>query len=109
MFKFERKQTVGPGVAPMTADAIEAWLVNRLGEYLQIPSEEINVDEPFSNYGLDSMAAVKLAAELEDIAGRQLSPTLVWDYPTVRAVVQHVTSGKERPAGDLQQAEALKS
>jgi hypothetical protein len=41
---------------------------------------------PFSYYGLTSIDAVVLAAELQDWLGSPVSPTLTWEYPTVSAV-----------------------
>src|SRR5947207_13000241 len=100
------EQSGDPHVLPMTAEAIEAWLVNRLAECLEVPPEEISIDEPFANYGLDSMAAVRLAGDLEDLAGRELPPTLVWDYPTIRAVSLYAAS-TEQPAAEAPQSEAV--
>ena len=66
------------------ADEIEALLVSRLAEALNVPADQIDVDEPFSRFGLDSPSAIALSAELEDWLGVLLSPTLPYDYPTIR-------------------------
>jgi acyl carrier protein len=90
---FGRKPAI-PTVPP-TEDAIRVWLVERLATQFAVAPEEIDVRETFSNYGLDSRTAVSLSGELERWLGRTLSPTLVWDYPTIELVARHLASGDD--------------
>ncbi len=76
---------------PPTAAEIKDWLVSYLGELLEIEPDEVDVTTPFDRYGLDSSAAVGLTGDLEDWLGRELDPTLMYDYPTVEALVQHLS------------------
>ena len=76
----------------VTADEVRQWLVTKVAEQLDVPPDEVSVERPWAEFGLDSRTAVALAGELEVFVGRELSPTLVWDYPTIEAVVQHVTA-----------------
>ncbi|HEY9857226.1 MAG TPA: acyl carrier protein [Stenomitos sp.] len=71
--------------APITRQALEDWLVERLTQDLNL-EQEIDVRRPFSYYGLDSVMAISLAADLEDMLGRELEPTLLWDFPTIEAL-----------------------
>ena len=41
---------------------------------------------PLAGFGIGSLQAVRLAAELEEWLGRKLAPTLVYDYPTIDAL-----------------------
>ncbi len=70
---------------------IQAWLLARLGEELKLDPGSIDVRAPFSHYGLDSMAAVSLVGQLETWLGRELSPTLPYDYPNVHALAAHLS------------------
>ena len=72
------------------AQAIQAWLVSNIAERLRVNPQDIDVQQPFSRYGLDSLAAVSLSGELGDWLGCKLSPTLVYDYPTIEALVPHL-------------------
>ncbi|MGD1952200.1 MAG: SDR family NAD(P)-dependent oxidoreductase, partial [Leptolyngbyaceae cyanobacterium] len=74
----------------LSITAIEGWLTTRLSRYLNIDSSEINSYEPFSSYGLDSAAAVSLSGELEEWLGRRLSPTLIYDYPSIIQLAQYL-------------------
>ena len=73
-----------------TAAEIQAWIVSYLAELLEIHPDEVNATIPFDRYGLDSSAAVGLTGDLEDWLGRELDPTLLYDYPTIKALVQHL-------------------
>ena len=75
---------------PNTAE-IQTWLVSYLAELLEIEPDEVDVTIPFDRYGLDSSAAVELSGDLEDWLGRELDPTLLYDYPTVEALAKHLS------------------
>jgi acyl transferase domain-containing protein/acyl-CoA synthetase (AMP-forming)/AMP-acid ligase II/acyl carrier protein len=69
---------------------IETWLAVRVAQRLDLPRERIDPREPFSRYGLDSVAAIELSGALEHWMGRRLSPTLVYDYPSIRALSEYL-------------------
>lgn len=75
-----------------TAEEIQAWIVSYLADLLEIEPEEVDATIPFDRYGLDSSAAVGLTGDLEEWLGRDIDPTLLYDYPTVEALVQHLNS-----------------
>jgi acyl carrier protein len=81
-----------PAATTHTAEALQAWLVERLAAHLAVPTTEIDVRQSFASYGLGSMSAVRLSGELEAHLGREISPTLTWDYPTIEAVAKHLAS-----------------
>jgi acyl transferase domain-containing protein/aryl carrier-like protein len=76
---------------PVTAPALEAWLVSRLAESCAVAPDSIDVRERFSRYGLDSLRATRLIVELAAHLGRPLSATLVWEQPSIQALVAHLT------------------
>jgi acyl carrier protein len=47
-------------------------------------------ERTFLSYGMDSMHAMMLVGDLEGRLGVRLSPTLVWEYPTVDALAQYI-------------------
>jgi acyl-CoA synthetase (AMP-forming)/AMP-acid ligase II/acyl carrier protein len=78
-------------------EAIQNCLVSKIAEYLKVNSHNIDVHEidvrkPLTNYGFDSLAAVNFSTELENWLGCQLSPTVLYDYPTIEALAQHLDS-----------------
>src|SRR5271169_3533619 len=72
-------------------EELTAWLVARVAEARGIEPRSIDVHGRFSQYGLDSLGAARLVAELGELHGRRLSPTLVWEYPSFHALVEHLT------------------
>jgi acyl carrier protein len=74
-------------------DEIRSWIVDYLSDLLEADADEIDVTVPFDRYGLDSSAAVGLTGDLEDWMGVEVSPTLLYDYPTVEALVDYLSKG----------------
>lgn len=86
--------TIAPKQIP-TATEIQDWIVAYLANLLEIDEDEIDVTIPFDRYGLDSSAAVGMTGDLGDWLGREIDPTLLYDYPTVEALVQYLSSELE--------------
>ncbi len=48
--------------------------------------DDIGVTTPFLELGMGSLDAVEIAAALERWLGRRLSPTAIYNYPTIAAL-----------------------
>jgi acyl carrier protein len=79
------------------AQLIQDWLIAKLASTLRIAPDEIDVQVPFSEYGLGSYQGVRPAGDLEEWLGRDLPETLVWDYPTVADVTQYLSESPLPP------------
>nr|WP_298163868.1 type I polyketide synthase [uncultured Pseudomonas sp.] len=55
-------------------------------------------DQPFQSMGLDSKQAVSIVGELEDLYGRSLNATLLFDYPSIAALAAYL-AGVDSQAG----------
>ncbi len=73
--------------------SVEQWLTAQLASTLNLRPEQIDLEEPLANYGLGSRSLVALVGELEEWLGISLSATLLWQYPTIKAVSAYL-SGK---------------
>lgn len=78
-----------------TSDTLRNWFVGRLSELLGVKQDDVEIDLPFDRYGLDSSAAIGLTGELEELLGVELEPTLLYNYPTVEALVQYLSKQLE--------------
>ena len=74
------------------AEVISAWLISRLAELLKLKTHEIDIHKDLTDYGLNSIEAVNFSGDLENFLGRRLSPTLLWDYPTIEALTEYLAS-----------------
>jgi len=87
-------EEAGFGCAAMSfpnADDLEIWLVSHLADARGMDARAIDPRERFHRYGLDSLGAMRMLAELSPRLGRALSPTLVWEFPTPRSLAKHLT------------------
>jgi 3-oxoacyl-(acyl-carrier-protein) synthase/acyl carrier protein len=84
-----------------TVAEIEVWLVNKIAEIQDLPLESINLKQPLAAYGLNSLKAVSISAELGEWMGRSIAPTIVYDYPSIQVLAdylgQPVTQLKSSP------------
>ena len=58
------------------------------------------VDTPFSDLGIDSLASVPLALEIEGASGVPVSAELLYDYPTVRALAGYIDRLRDELRGE---------
>jgi acyl carrier protein len=70
----------------VSAEAIQDWIVARVSKLTGVAPEEIDPREPVSRYGLDSMAVVVLATDLEEWLGYRFHDNPLNDYPTIEAL-----------------------
>src|SRR5262249_9805263 len=79
------------------AQNLRTWLVSKMAELTGIDPQSIDIWEPFTAFGLTSKDAVIISGELEDLLGRRLSPALLYDYPSVGILAQHLAAPSEGP------------
>jgi acyl carrier protein len=77
-----------------SVEEIQSWLVSYVAKDLKVSPEEILVDEQFVNLGLSSRDAITLTVDLEEFLKRPTDPALVWDYPTIRLLAQHLAQNE---------------
>jgi acyl carrier protein len=75
---------------PEDATTLQLWLVNQIAERLGLEPDEIDIQEDFADYGLNSIEAVNLSGDLENLLGRRLPPTILWDYPNIHELSQYL-------------------
>lgn len=78
-----------------TEEVIQGWLVFYLSKLLLVNHSEINIHLPFEYYGITSLEALRLTYAIEVWLGRRLSLELVYEYPTVKVLAQHLAKEVE--------------
>jgi acyl carrier protein len=84
----------------LTEEDLLTLIGSRLAERLHIDPRSIDIRQPFSRHGLESLGAAGLIADLGHALGRPLSPILIWQHPTPEALARHL-------AGRASEREAL--
>jgi acyl carrier protein len=69
-----------------SAQEIAAWLVERVSALTEVPPEAINVQAPLWRTGLDSVAVVALASDLETWLGYRFRANPLEDHPTIASL-----------------------
>jgi acyl transferase domain-containing protein/NAD(P)-dependent dehydrogenase (short-subunit alcohol dehydrogenase family)/acyl carrier protein len=82
----------------MNTDELQGWLIERLAQMRGMAPGAIDIRERLSRYGVSSVDAVRLITELSGTLGRRLSPTLVWEHPTIEALAMSLAGAAEPTA-----------
>src|SRR5262249_52679393 len=97
------KSTSGAFADPPGAAEIQEWLVKRLSFSTKLDESLIDIDAPFERLGADSLLAVQLTKDLGTWLSRRLSPTLLYDFPSVKALATYLgqkSTAQEKGPGD---------
>jgi acyl carrier protein len=87
-----------------SSESLKDWLIRWMADEMAVPLETIEAAKPLLSYGLNSVQAMTLVGDLETATHLRLPPTLVWDYPTIDALADHVAN--LGPTEDYHSAEA---
>ena len=83
-------ETEQPPPSPVSLADIQDWLAAQLADYTGLDPKHIDITVSCSEYGLDSIAGVSIAGDLELWLDLRLSPTLLWDYPSISLASQYL-------------------
>ncbi len=73
-----------------TAEDFADWLTLALSTALKLNADDLETSATFDQYGVDSVLAVELTGQLEARTGKKLPPTLMYDYPTIGTLSEHL-------------------
>ena len=75
---------------------LQAELRKVLVRELRLPESEIDNDRPFAELGLDSVMAMSIRREVEQLAGMELSVTMLWNHPTITSLTAYIVKRLSR-------------
>jgi phthiocerol/phenolphthiocerol synthesis type-I polyketide synthase A len=82
------------GWSQMSPDGLHAELENGLrailANELRMPERELELDRPFVELGLDSVMAMSIRREAEQLVGTELSVTMLWNHPTIASLAEYL-------------------
>jgi phthiocerol/phenolphthiocerol synthesis type-I polyketide synthase A len=69
---------------------LEIGLRTILAGELGMPEAELESDRPFADMGLDSVMAMAVRREAEQLVGIELSATMLWNHPTIALLAEYL-------------------
>lgn len=75
-------------------EEIELWICDKFSEELKIDSDNVDINKPFSEYGLDSVFIVQMSGDLEDFLELKINPTTLFEYYTIEKLATHFSNLK---------------
>jgi acyl transferase domain-containing protein len=84
------------GVAGALLEAVEGALIEMISQQLKVRAAEIDVEVELGEFGFDSISLTKFSNSLNEAYGLELSPTIFFEYPTVRTLAGHLS--EQHPA-----------
>ncbi len=69
---------------------LETELREVLARELRLTESELESDRPFAELGLNSVMAMSIRREIEQLAGIELSVTMLWNHPTIASLTAYL-------------------
>ena len=76
---------------------LESGLQTILARELRMSGSELEFDRPFAEFGLNSVMAMSIRREAEQLVGIELSATMLWNHPTIEALAAHLAEKLSPP------------
>ena len=87
-----RDKVRGPAKSQTQDNRPRAGLVKEFaGIASEIIGTQVSIDAPLMSVGLDSIGATELSTRLSERLKTELSPTLVFDHPTLQSIVSSLS------------------
>jgi acyl carrier protein len=83
-------KTASATAQPLTAEAVQEWLLEKVAFKLGVAPSEVDPEQYFDEFDLDSTEALVLSGELEDWLGFELETTALWYHPTIAQLSQYI-------------------
>jgi acyl carrier protein len=85
-------------VSEFSLERVQDWLVDKVACRIEVDSKEIDVNQYFDEFGLDSTEALVLAGELEKWLGMEIETTALWYHPTIADLSQYLVEEQQKHA-----------
>ena len=78
--------------AEMVLSELEAGLRTILARELRMPEADLELDRPFAEMGLNSVMAMSIRRDAEQLVGIELSATMLWNHPTIGSLAGYLAA-----------------
>ena len=77
----------------------EAWLANWLTEYvatlMDLPPDEIDPEQTFARFGLDSASSLGMTGDLAELLECRIAESLAFEHPTIQQLSRYLGAKAE--------------
>jgi len=94
----KKTESITRTTEPITEASVQEWLVTHIAAMAQIGPEDVDIDRPFAEFGMDSMQLFQLSGDLQKFLGHEVSEIVAWDYPTIVQLSRHLGEAFEASA-----------
>jgi acyl carrier protein len=91
--------TAAANLSLRTRQELSDWLTDWIARELKMPASDIDLARSLLEYSMSSLTATILVGDLEDWLDLRLPPSLVWDYPSIDAMTDHLIEQAARKDG----------
>ena len=67
------------------------WLKSKISTFGDLEADAVDCDLPFAELHVNSLDAVSITGELEEILDREIDPTTLYEFTTINQLVSHLT------------------
>lgn len=78
-----------PGKLTLSKDVVKSKVLELAGSAVA-DGEGVEQDVPFMEAGIDSLGSVQFVTDVSRAFSLQLPPSAIFDYPTGRALIDHI-------------------
>jgi len=76
----------------MSEEDLRRFLLQRVAEMAGCAESAVDEEWSFAESGVSSRDAVVLAGEIEERVHCPISPTILWEYPTIASLARHLAA-----------------
>ncbi|MCA9229860.1 MAG: AMP-binding protein [Planctomycetales bacterium] len=92
--------------AQLTAE-VEKWLISWLTERADLAQGAMQPETPFAELGIDSLTAVEISQEMDQLLGLQLPPMVIWSYPSAAGLSAYLAEQLQTVAASRAQINGI--
>lgn len=85
-----RKLETQNATTPLSEEAIQQWLVSQVSQQTGLSPNAVDIQARLDSFGMDSAQAMGLMNQAENLVGFEVSPALLWHYPTIRLLSERL-------------------
>lgn len=69
-------------------------IINLIVNKTELDSDKIEIDKTFASYDIDSVLALEISGELEELLEVKINPIVLFEYPTIESLAKYLVELK---------------